>query len=916
MPPTAQRRSLSARSMSRSWNVHREARLGRITHVEDQIEAAQEALKATSRLMRQDAQSFVMTTVARRNTWKKTPSPEAGGTFQKFGPIRPAGPSGDIPDEFFAQLESEVHKHIDAEKGPSRALSPISLRSAGQTPLTNASFTQSQGQLQRSGVGRSPELVADVPTESTLVMPMQSTLSCPPSPASTNAKSAKGSPRPRAKTDGPYAEVQAKNTSGNESRKKPIGPSAQDDDKLYEHGTMLSIAFANAPTPERMHGFGIGPSQATQAGLKDNIESTAEKKPLLATSYDEILEHLKDTTEVLRFEAGSENEDTRSSLIDAVPFWERKRGTRRQEEKYELSKAIWLLRKHLRVKYGSAEKAWGELEDACRKPVGAANDATSYKAARLADTLSLSELYSGLSRLGIKIPSVTGYWQVKKLLRELDKDGTNHLTFIEFMGDDNVDRTLSQDPPGERDAYAHMPRWARSWEQGYFDKDMLDHLICRDCIWSGMGSKAEEMEERKRKNVKIVPKGYKPIWRKYQEVMDQRRQDREDERKRNIAKEMEECTFSPDMEYSMVTGTKILEDKRRRRATSQLTMTAREKREQEYREAVAQLDPECTFQPSVVPRSRTIFSTMVEHGEGLYARMEHKVLKAQERVADEARKKQEEEERLNPFKRAKARARTAEGKGTNRKVRDQFFAEIGKGSEVWEKVPNTPRGDGRKTIPSIVPADVTSRLWVVEAKKKPLQEPSPEPDVPSGQIVLEYKAHLLGLMEAADRWGINPLDDEKDPQPFIVEDSYMVEAADEDMYEDRGRSPKRGDQASKRTPSKPADLQSADSATQLQMFAQAVFARFGDITSAFNAYDLFKDGAVSLSEFKAVSDNLQFKGDAEIVFKALDTRKAGAISRRDFQKLRDMRTQSKPDSSASKAKSARSASSPPSRPAR
>merc|ERR1711904_102547 len=113
------------------------------------------------------------------------------------------------------------------------------------------------------------------------------------------------------------------------------------------------------------------------------------------------------------------------------------------------------------------------------------------------------------------------------------------------------------------------------------------------------------------------------------------------------------------------------------------------------------------------------------------------------------------------------------------------------------------------------------------------------------------------------------------------------------------------------------DLQSADSATELQMFAQAVFARFGDITSAFNAYDLFKDGAVSLSEFKAVSkDSVQFKGDAEIVFKALDTRKAGAISRRDFQKLRDMRTQSKPDSSASKVKSARSASSPPSRPAR
>lgn len=167
---------------------------------------------------------------------------------------------------------------------------------------------------------------------------------------------------------------------------------------------------------------------------------------------------------------------------DAKPWWEREIQTEEEQEQHDLEQAIWRFRKYLRNRFGSAKKAWTVLERA-RQPIGQSLD-SEVRVARLADTLHIAEIRIALSRLGIKLPSVTGYAKVKDLIALIDGNSSKHLSFLELMGDEEKDPSLAADKPqADRETWqasVQQPRWAINWEVGLFDKEMRERVISCD----------------------------------------------------------------------------------------------------------------------------------------------------------------------------------------------------------------------------------------------------------------------------------------------------------------------------------------------------------------------------------------------------------------------------------------------------
>merc|ERR1740130_1140819 len=124
---------------------------------------------------------------------------------------------------------------------------------------------------------------------------------------------------------------------------------------------------------------------------------------------------------------------------------------------------------------------------------------------------------------------------MKQLLSAIDKNQTHVLTYIELMGDEEKDRNLLADPPPPSkeswETDMRQPRWHMNWEVGYFDDDLLECAISGDVF----RPTKEKFESDRRK---MNPPGYKPVWQKYQQVMDEKRDAREELARKESVKKM------------------------------------------------------------------------------------------------------------------------------------------------------------------------------------------------------------------------------------------------------------------------------------------------------------------------------------------------------------------------------------------
>jgi len=73
----------------------------------------------------------------------------------------------------------------------------------------------------------------------------------------------------------------------------------------------------------------------------------------------------------------------------------------------------------------------------------------------------------------------------------------------------------------------------------------------------------------------------------------------------------------------------------------------------------------------------------------------------------------------------------------------------------------------------------------------------------------------------------------------------------------------------------------------LHQFAGALMESYGDVSAAFRAFDINRNGTLSRSEFTQYA-KLIYEGDVTAVFKALDVDANGELSVQEFDRLRNM----------------------------
>lgn len=702
-------------------------RAGRLNWAEAEIAKAQKALLATSEQMRQDAHGFMLASVAASVKDKtKNPEVEAAEAFYQAKKKK----HDTIPEDFFLQLAEEVEQHID---GTTPRSSPALSRAA----VEGARFKQSPGRTLTIASGQStPRSKEGVPASSQSVEFADFLAKSPDLDSTVRPQS----PR-RAVSE--FGSATSEAGAGQPRWASNVGDLNRGHpqvDRMLLHGSKFMTALGEV-TPTA--------SVPREPGVT-----------LLSSSMDVLLEDLKGAAEASRIETESLAPPATVLDEDEVPFWERVILTAEDDEKREIDQAIWRFRKYLRNRFGSAQEAWNALEGA-RKTVGGAEEMD--EGVRQEGTLSIAEVKIALSRLGIKLPFITGFNKVKVLLNAIDKNNTRVLTYTELMGDEETDRSLLADPPPkEKETWQtdlRQPRWLTPWETGFFDKEMLESLVTRDYFLP------TQVGKQKLTTSKIAPKDYKPVWQKYQQVMDERRCNREEMIRDKREKELEGCTFKPDMEYSKRTAKRILWAKKLRRACSQPIKSIHQANLEKMIDATNRQDSECTFHPTVCSRSNLIFSNMLDTGqpwwqrlakEGHHDRMHHISHMVNEQEA--ALTFQPDDHDTDDFQSHLQHRNRCD---TNVSVFDRLLHHDK--HEYWH-------GDQRGISPG-EEAHLSSMPQWAEATFSPDQLPlqsgrqratkvTPRagavPDTgEAGDLTVEYRQTMLGLMEACERYGTN-----------------------------------------------------------------------------------------------------------------------------------------------------------------
>jgi hypothetical protein len=499
---------------------------------------------------------------------------------------------------------------------------------------------------------------------------------------------------------------------------------------------------------------------------------------LLASNFDELMEDLKGAAEASRYDAESLAGTARSATVmefddDEVPFWERdfKHLSQEEETKYELDQAVWRFRKYLRNRFGSAQKAWAALEGARTTVDGDKNNVTT---TRMADTLSISEIKIALSRVGIKLPHVTAFDKIKQLFNSMDLGNTGYLTYKELLGDEEKDLSLLADPPpAAREPWQNdleQPRWMQNWETGYFDKDMLECIVSRDYF------RPTKEAFKSKNNDKKMPEGYIPVWQKYQQVLEQKNRNREALMQQKEDKEFDNCTFKPDMAYSSRMAKKILNQKKKQRAMSQPMKSVHESNMEKMKSHEKEQEGKCTFCPQINEKSRLIYSHIHDTGKGWWHRLS----------------KEDHHDRLNHITYLTQEAQAmfssvpdisgSADYGIHHKRRGPIHERLFHHEKhaYWHgHERGIPADDEakRSLMPEwarYTPSDSSIQSPMTQSSPLLGQMPKATPstrqqtpadnaedagDGPKGEITVEYKNTLLGMMEACERWG-SRMDDE------------------------------------------------------------------------------------------------------------------------------------------------------------
>jgi len=281
---------------------------------------------------------------------------------------------------------------------------------------------------------------------------------------------------------------------------------------------------------------------------------------------------------------------------------------------------------------------------------------------------------------------------------------------------------------------------------------MLECVVSRDYF-----RPTKEAFKRKKE---LVVEGYKPVWQKYQEVMDERRYGQEERIRQKRDNECNECTFKPDMEYSMKTGKKILLAKKLRRQVSLPTMSIRERNLQDYRDQCGVLSKECTFHPEIDERSRLIHANILENGKDWSSRLA--VNEHHDRMNHIAKIAQEAQENIS----FRPDIHESEDFGIHHKRKGTIHERLFHHDkhEYWhgdERGIGTGEMNALSTMPEWADTTPTSEQISPQALKSEKASPSaasPSADAqvkpaPKGEVNVEYRQTLLGLMEACERWG-------------------------------------------------------------------------------------------------------------------------------------------------------------------
>lgn len=731
---------------------------GRIAWAEAEIAKAQKALMVTTDQMRQDAAGFMLVSDFGFQ------DPKAQGEIRmkkaKWKDTKRSKSDDIIPDDFFAQISEEVEKQVtgmlDMSLASSTPIPPRRVASpstrfkstlGGRTPSPRRGEKGAQSVEISDFVVSSADLDVTVRPDTTTTTPRRTRLQTSPDLEDACSVSDSGAPatsRSRAKTD-PWQ------TSSNATLKRQ-----NSSDATLKLGEPPSTPYAVAKVTTAFrepHGW----QEKLAADAARNTEATP-RSALLNCSISDLLEDIKDGAEASRADSESLAAVTPSMAAGdeaELFFWEREIKTEEEQEQHDMEQALWRFRKYLRNRFGSAEKAWEVLETANRQ-----SGRGAVETARLADTLSIVEIRVALSRLGIKLPSVTGYAKVKDLIGLIDRNSSKHLSFGELMGDEETDPSLRADiPVSDRETWQadiQQPRWAINWEVGYFDKEMRERVISCDILqYHKLHSQKAKAEFLKGKR----EKGDQPLWQKYQATQDKKNRAREEMVKKKEEEELQECTFKPDMEYSSRSGKRILKQKQMKRACSQPIQSVHQRNLEEMLKKQNMQESETTFRPKICARSECIFSNILDSGSSCFDRLSRKekhdrlnhVSFLTQQIKDMLKFKPETE------KHEKLRKR-------EQPVHERLFHH--EKHEFWH-------GDKRGLHPDEEAATSTMPQWLKQNQDtdktigrssmafdytmnplSPKNRPKKVLDMtPAGETTLPYREQMLGIMEASERWG-------------------------------------------------------------------------------------------------------------------------------------------------------------------
>lgn len=741
---------------------------GRIEWAEAEIAKAQKALMVTSEQMRQDAAGFMLAADLGFQDPKATG--EAKMKKAKWKETREAKEvhrnkmKDIIPDDFFSDISKEVEDFISdvcmprpMDNTPScrYSLSPYRSPPRGGTPAVEMSdfvvpSDDSELPLAFSGAfaAKMDFTIRPEGAEAPFSRPLYKLRPVTPdSPKRLCIEAdAQDARFPSAASNAPVASEQ---TSG-----RTEGWTEASSDATHR---LLASSDTTLRSPD---------ASGWQAKLVANLTRndpnvSTPRRALLSGSVDDLLADLKEGAEESRTQTETTMAAEATAKAAAGPeelfFWERPIETEEDQEQHDVEQAVWRFRKYLRNRFGSAKEAWAALYMA-RKPIGATMEREA--SVHMADTLSIAEIKVALSRLGIKLPSVTGYAKMRDLVALIDRDNSKHFSYKELMGDEEEDPTLKPEYR-ERDDHRtwqndENQQWHINWERGYFDKDMREHVISCDVI-KHMGHQFKP---------KLVKKGEKPLWKRYEAQHELHTRARQDMVHAKAAEELEACTFKPNLNKSSVAGARVLKDRALRRAKSQTgeaPVSIRTRNHEKMIEEVnIQKDAECSFRPRTCARSELIFDNILDTGDPFWKRLA--VQDKHDRMDHTSFLSQQQKAMLS-FKPCTEKYTKSRERSQN--VHERLFHH--EKHEFWH-------GDKRGLHPDEEAAMSTRSRWVKKNQSADMhlgrrpsmkavatpsrsRTPSPKKRGPAGELTIPYQHQMLGMMEACERWG-KRVDDE------------------------------------------------------------------------------------------------------------------------------------------------------------